>query len=66
MQKAEDFRKHSQECRAIAKRALSAGDRAVLLDMAKAWDGLAAARVGQIAQRERVWGPAADLFPSVV
>jgi hypothetical protein len=34
--------------------------------MANAWDELAAARVAQIAQRERVWGIAADLFPSVV
>ena len=50
----------------MAKRAALLGDQAMLLNMAKAWDGLAAARAGQIAQRERVWGPAADLFPSVV
>jgi hypothetical protein len=50
----------------MAKRARSPGDRARLLGMANAWDELAAARVAQIAQRERVWGIAADLFPSVV
>jgi hypothetical protein len=66
MQKAEDFRKHAQECRAMAKRARSSGDQAMLLKMAKAWDELAAARVARIAQRERAWGIAADLFPSVV
>jgi hypothetical protein len=66
MQKIEDFRKHAQACRAMAKRAHSSGDRVRLLSMAKTWDGLAAARVAQIGQRERVWGVAADLFPSVV
>jgi hypothetical protein len=66
MQKAEDFRNHAGECRGMAKRARSAEDRVMLLNMAKVWDDLAAARVAQIAQRERVWGIAADLFPSVV
>jgi hypothetical protein len=66
MQKAENFRKHARECRAMARRARSQGDRARLLDMAKSWDDLAAARVAQLSQRERVWGVAADLFPSVV
>ena len=66
MQKAEDFRNHAQECRAMAKRARSLGDRGMLLNMAQAWDELAAVRVAQIARRERSRGIAAALIPSIV
>jgi hypothetical protein len=66
MQKAEDFRKHARECRALAKRARSPGDRGTLLDMAQTWEDLAASRVRQISQRERMMGIAAALIPSVV
>jgi lysozyme family protein len=66
MQKAEDFRKHVQECRALARRARSPADRGMLLDMAQTWEELAAARVAQIARRERTRGIAAALIPSIV
>jgi hypothetical protein len=38
----------------------------MLLNMAEAWEGLAAGRVTRVAQRECVWGIPADLFPSIV
>ena len=66
MQKAEDFRKHAQECRAKAKRARSPEDRGILLNMAQAWEDLAASRVRQFSQRERMRGIAAALIPSIV
>jgi hypothetical protein len=66
MHKAEDFRKHAQDCRAMAKRARSPGDRVTLLNMAQTWDDLAASRVPQISQRERMRGIAAALIPSIV
>jgi hypothetical protein len=66
MQKADDFRKHAQECRATAKRARSPGDRGMLLNMAQTWEDLAASRVRQFSQRERMRGTAAALIPSIV
>jgi hypothetical protein len=38
----------------------------MLLDMAQAWDELAAARVARITRRERTRGIAAALMPSIV
>jgi hypothetical protein len=61
MQKAEDFRNHAQECRAMAKRARSPGDRGMLLNMAQTWDDLAASPVARLSQRERMRGIAAAL-----
>jgi hypothetical protein len=66
MQKAEKFRKHAQECRAMAKRARLPGDRGMLLNMARTWEDLAASRVRQFSQRERMRGIAAALIPSIV
>jgi hypothetical protein len=66
MQRAEDFRKHAQECRAIAKRVRLPGDRGMLLNMARTLEDLAASRVRQLSQRERVRGIAAALIPSIV
>jgi hypothetical protein len=66
MQKPEDFRNHAKECRAMAERTRSPVDRGMLLNMAKTWDDLAAARVTQIARRERARGIAAGLLPSIV
>jgi hypothetical protein len=42
MLKADNFRKHAQECRAMAKRARSPEDRGMLLNMAQTWGDLAA------------------------
>jgi hypothetical protein len=66
MQKPEDFRNHAKECRAMAERARSPGDRDMLLNMARTWDDLATARVAQFARRERARGIAAGLLPSIV
>jgi hypothetical protein len=66
MQRVEDFRNHAKECRAMAKRARSPEDRGMLLNMAQTWDELAAARVAQIARRDRTRGVSATLIPSVV
>jgi hypothetical protein len=50
----------------MARRARSPADRGMLLDMAQTWDDLAASRVTQISQRERMRGIAAALIPSIV
>ena len=65
MQKAEDFRKHAQECRAMAKRARSPGDRGMLLNMAQTWDDLAASRVFRFLNGNARRGVAAALIPSI-
>jgi hypothetical protein len=39
-----DFRQHAEECRQLARRARTAADRDMLLDMAATWESLAASR----------------------
>jgi hypothetical protein len=64
MQKVEEFRKHAEECRAMATHARSLQECNMLLSMACTWDDLAEARVAQIAERQRVidiaFGPGGD------
>jgi hypothetical protein len=54
MQKVEDYRKHAEECRALANRARSPDERNMLLNMASTWDDLAKTRLSQIAQEKRM------------
>jgi hypothetical protein len=54
MQKVEDFRKHAEECRALANRSRSSGERNMLLNMACTWDDLAKTRLSQLAQEKRM------------
>ena len=44
MKKAQDYRDHAIECRALARKARSEEERVQLLTMAATWDGLAAER----------------------
>jgi hypothetical protein len=54
MQKVEDYRKHAEECRMMAGRSRAPAERDMLLNMANTWDGLAQARLAQIAQQQRM------------
>jgi hypothetical protein len=52
MQTIEQYRQHGEECRAMARRSRSPEERAMLLNMAKTWDDLAAYRAAQIAREQ--------------
>jgi hypothetical protein len=52
MQKVEDYRKHADECRAMAPR--SPEERDMLLNMARTWDDLASHRAAQITRHQRM------------
>jgi hypothetical protein len=41
MKKASEYRHHAEECRTLARRARSAEDRDMLLNMADPWENLA-------------------------
>jgi hypothetical protein len=53
-QKVEDYRSHAEECRTMARRARSAQERDLLLNMARTWDDLSAHRAQQIARQNRI------------
>lgn len=44
MKKAADYRRHAQECRALAKKVETEAQRVSLLQMAETWDSLATER----------------------
>jgi hypothetical protein len=44
MKKAFEYRDHAKECRALARTALTDGERQQLLQMAETWDALAVQR----------------------
>jgi hypothetical protein len=50
MKKASEYREHARECRALAASMASDEQRAQLLDMAEAWDRMAADRLALIAK----------------
>lgn len=54
MRKIDDYRKHAQECRAMANRAGSEEHRQMLLQMVETWESLATDRAEQIARRQRI------------
>jgi hypothetical protein len=54
MQKVEDYRKHADECRSIARRSRSLEERDMLLNMARTWDDLASHRAAQITRHQRM------------
>jgi hypothetical protein len=56
MQKVEDYRRHAEEFRAMARRSRLPGEREMLLNMARTWDDLATYRAEQIARQERIAG----------
>jgi hypothetical protein len=54
MQKVEDYRRHAEECRNMARRARLPEERDMLLNMARTWDNLASYRSTQISRRQRM------------
>ena len=54
MRKVEDYKKHAEECRQLARTAAKEEHRQGLLKMAETWDGLAQERAAQIARQERI------------
>lgn len=56
VRKIEDYRKHAEECRAMANRAASEERRQMLLQMVETWESLARDRREQIARQERMVG----------
>jgi hypothetical protein len=54
MEKVEDYRSHAEECRTMARRARSAQERDMLLNMARTWDDLSIHRAEQIARQKRI------------
>jgi hypothetical protein len=48
MRKIEDYRKHAEECRQLARRAAPGEHRDQLMNMAHTWDGLAEERQRQL------------------
>ena len=49
MKKAQDYRNHAEECRALARKSRTDEERRQLLTMAATWDGLATEREQQLA-----------------
>jgi hypothetical protein len=56
VQKAEEYRRHAEECRMLAGRSRAPEERDMLLNMANTWDSLAKGCEAQIAQQERMKG----------
>ena len=54
MRKIEDYRKHAEECRELARGAKSEEHRTMLLNMVATWEGLARDREEQIARQSRL------------
>ena len=54
MEKVEDYRRHAEECRAIASRANRAEHREMLLNMAAIWDALAKDRQADAVRKQRL------------
>jgi hypothetical protein len=61
VKKASEYRKHAQECRALAKRMEHGEQRDQLLAMAQTWDGLAEQReIRSSGEAEPAHGDAAE------
>jgi hypothetical protein len=54
MKKASDYRRHAEECRALASSAALPEHRDQLLEMAHTWDMLAQQREAELARQERI------------
>ena len=54
MRKIEDYRHHAEECRTLARRSKTQGDRDMLLNMAATWDKLAEGRAKTIETQQRL------------
>jgi hypothetical protein len=54
MRKIEDYKKHADECRAMARRTTVADQRELLLNMAQTWESLATERERETHLRESI------------
>jgi hypothetical protein len=54
MRKVEDYERHADECRALARNAANEEQRQGLLQMAATWESLSRDRVAQIARQKRI------------
>ena len=54
MKKAEDYRRHAEECRVMARGTTDEEQRQGLLKMAATWEGLAENREAQIDRQKRI------------
>jgi hypothetical protein len=54
MRKVDDYRRHADECRAMARNATNDEHRQGLLNMAETWDRLAADRIAQMERQKRI------------
>jgi hypothetical protein len=54
MTKAEEYKKHAQSCRAMARVISNQEHRQGLIKMAETWESLAADRIAQIERQKRV------------
>src|SRR5688500_3146670 len=54
MRKVEDYKKHAQECRTMARNTTNEEQRRGLLQMAETWEGLARDRIVQMARHQRI------------
>ena len=60
MKKASDYRRHAEECRALAESAALPEHRDQLLQMAGTWDMLAKQREAELARQRRIAALATD------
>lgn len=54
MRKAEEYKKHADECRQLAAAASNEDSRHQLLEMAETWESLARDRLDQLARQKRI------------
>ena len=54
MRKVEDYKRHADECRAMARGTTNENQRQGLLRMAETWESLAKDRLAQIERQKRI------------
>ena len=54
MNKAEDYKRHAEECRTMARNTNSEEQRQGLIQMAAVWEGLATDHLAQIERQKRI------------
>ncbi|WP_243368155.1 hypothetical protein [Microvirga solisilvae] len=60
MKKASEYRKHAEECRALAKQVPEGPQREQLLEMARTWDNLAKERDALVQKHPEIAQPLKD------
>ena len=57
MTKFEDYKKHAEDCRAMARNTRNDEQRQGLIKMVETWESLAADRIEQIARQKWIGAP---------